>query len=91
MAQFRITQAFLSSISSESNYFSTPGTQVQLYHEKDRTVYGPCKLLKVEGKQMYIDLNGTLVEHKLSNLIPELLYSGKGQLLLVQNALRSSA
>lgn len=89
VAKLRITQAMRSRIHAAANYVITPGDLVRVYRETNNQLNGPYKVVKVEGKQIYIDRDGTMAQHNLSQIVPERIFTGSDQLLLVRNALRS--
>lgn len=74
---------------SHFQLYCQPGDLVRVYRETEKR-HGPYTVLNVENKQVFIDRNGTMVQHNYAHLIPENVYSGRNQLSVIRDALKSA-
>ena len=70
VSELRVRQALLSRTPAAATRTIQPGDYVRIFREGDRKFLGPHEVIKVEGKEIYINNNGRLVHHNLSQVIP---------------------
>lgn len=67
----RIHKAISSNVPFSATYEFKPGEEVLVYREKEKVKWtGPYHITRIENKQVFIDRDGTEVQHSISQIRP---------------------
>lgn len=74
VADIHVKKALRSRLPPAENYGITPGDTVRVYRETDVKIHGPYVFVLVQGKQIFLDREGTLLQHNIAQVIPNRIY-----------------
>ena len=70
VSELRVRQAMLSKIPRCVDTILKPGDLVRVYRETDKKYVGPYPVIRVDGKQVYLFINGKEVQHGVHQILP---------------------
>lgn len=70
VARLRVQEVLRSRLPPASNYVFVPGGLVHVYREGDKQFIGPLRIIRVEGKEIYVKHNNRFVHYNISQAVP---------------------
>lgn len=85
--ELRIRKSLCSKTPPAAGYVLAAEDFVRVSHESDRKLLGPYRVKKLDGKQIFINRNGTQVQHNIAQVVPERVFNGDETLRVLRNQL----
>jgi len=88
-AELRIRKALLSKVPPSADYILNVGSKVRVVRESDRVIKGPFTITRVDGKQIFVDYDGTEKQFSITQIIPDQVLNGDYSLHELRKQLNS--
>ena len=77
VAELRIKEALRARQNPAADYVISFGDLVRVYRETNKRLLGAYKVIRVEGKQILIDRDGSLVQYNIAQVLPDRIWTGE--------------